>query len=159
MDTHDTRAGPGAQKGEQGSPCKTALPPEQPPARDSSFSYANASGGDLPTAPAQDSTDLTGAGYDGASGGVPEALPYGADADWHEVDGKLTRVVIRRVPDGGRLSRFISNLLLDGDVGGPPLDDHDGLSGVREPLPVPPCAGGPAVAVAVPEEYREPVLV
>lgn len=84
---HGSRAGPGAQKGEQGSPSKTALPPDQPPAKDLASFYANPSGGDSPTIPSADSADLTGTGHDGASGSVPEAPPGAADTGWDEVDG------------------------------------------------------------------------
>ena len=133
---HDSRAGPGAQKGSRGLPCKAASTPDQPPAQESASFHANASGKISPTVPP---ADLPDARLHGASGDVPEALPGGAYADWHEVDGRRTRIVILRVPDGGRLSRAIQDLLLDGGVSGPPLDDHDGLSGVRGPRPVSPC--------------------
>ena len=84
---HGSRAGPGAQKEEQGSPSKTALPPDQPPRRDSVFFYANPSGGDSPTIPSADSADLPDAGYDGASGGMPEAPLSGTDSGRYEADG------------------------------------------------------------------------
>ena len=149
MNTHDSRAGPGAQKGEQGPPSKAALPPpDQPPRRDSAFLYATASGDGSPSISPASLTDIPGTPYDG-----------GTDTGWCDVDGIRGRVVILRVPDGGRLSRFIQNLLLDADSGGPPPDDHDALSGVREPLPVPPFAGGSAVAAAAAVPERELVLV
>ena len=162
MDTHhDSRAGPGAQKVEQGPPSKAALPPDQLPSRDAVFLYATPSAEVSPTSLSAGLTDTADAGYDGASGGAPEPLPGSTDTGWYEVDGIRARVVIVRAPDGGRLSRFIQDLLLDVDLGGPPPDDHDRLSGVREPVPVFPHSGGSAVAVAVavPDGDREPVLV
>ena len=87
MDTHNTRAGPGAQKVEQGPPSKAALPPDQPPRRDPIFFYANPLRPDSPTSYAPVSADLPGAGHDGASGGAPEALPCGTDSGRYEADG------------------------------------------------------------------------
>lgn len=138
MDTHhNTRAVPGAQKGEQGPPSKAALHLDQPPSRDAVFLHANPSGTDTPTSSAPVSADLPGTGHDS-----------GNDTGWYEVDGIRARVVILRAPDGGRLSQFIQNLLLDGD---------DGFAGAKVPVPVLPRSGDDAVAAAIPE--RELVLV
>ena len=113
MDTHNTRAGPGAQKGGQGSRAKLSLPPDQPQARDQAAFYANRSAEDSPTFPSAGLMDIPGAGHDGASGEMPQAPLSGTDTGWCEVDGIRARVVIVRAPDGGRLSRCIQNLLLD----------------------------------------------
>ena len=72
MDTRDTRAGPGALKGGQGLPAEPSLPPDQPPSKEWASFYTSASRGDLPTAPAQYSTDLTGAAYLRSATGGPE---------------------------------------------------------------------------------------
>ena len=88
---HGSRARPGVQKKEQGSPSKTALPPDQPPRRDSVFFYANPSGGDSPTISSADSADLPDTGYDGASGGVPEGPLSGTDSGRYEADGSPSR--------------------------------------------------------------------
>ena len=159
MDTHDDRAGPGAKKGEQGSRAKLSLPPDQPQARDQAAFYANASGDDSPTFPSGGLTDFPHAGRQSASGEMPQVPLSGTDTGWSEVDGIRARVVILKSPDGGRLSRCIQDLLLDGDAGGPPPDDHDALSGVRELVPVSPRAGGSAAAVAAAVPERELVLV
>ena len=66
MDTHDTRAGPGAKES-RGSFARQAPTPDQPPAKDSIFFYPNASRGDLPTAP-------TGAAYLRSATSGPEGL-------------------------------------------------------------------------------------
>ena len=130
MDTTNDRAGPGTKRGRGGFGRRTSTP-DQPLTSESASSYATASGRGPATALQTGLTDLSG-------------------ADWHVVDGIRFRLLVRREPDGGRLSKFIQRLLLDGDTEGPPLDDDDGLDGVREPRPVLPGTGDAAVAVAIP---------
>ena len=161
MDTLHGRDGPGTGgRGRDGPARKarcrgtsfaaTSPASDQPPSSSESvFPYATASEGGS-TTPLTGLTDLFGVEGPGAPAYLSEWLPGGADVGWHDVDGIRLRLWVRREPDGGRLGKFIQDLLVDSDFRDPPQDDHSGLTGVREPLPVLPHTGDAAAAVAIP---------
>ena len=132
MEISNSRDGPGKSKRGQGGFGRRASTPDQPLTSESAYLYATASDGDSTTALQTGLMDLSG-------------------ADWHVVDGIRFRLLVRREPDGGRLSKFIQRLLLDRDTKGPPLGGDHGLTGVREPRPVLPGKGDATAAVAIPD--------
>ena len=151
MDTLHGRAGPGARKRGRGGFGRQASTPNQAPSSsESAYLYATASDGNTTITPSAGLTDLSGARSHETSGDVPEALPAGAVSEWHEVEGRRFRLVVRRRPDGGRLIRLIQDLLLDEGIEDTPLDDDEGLAGVRELVLIPPCSGDAAAALEIP---------
>ena len=128
MDTHhDDRAGPGTQKGEQGAPPQYSLSPDQPPARDPAFSYANASSGASQFAAGPDAASPAdrGCGPDAPAPGVlgPEdagGLAGGFPPDDGAVlwqgdlgvqGGFRTRVRVIGLEDGGQRARLLKDVV------------------------------------------------
>ena len=124
---HDSRAGPGAKKGEQGSTAEPSLPPDQPPARDPAFLYANASPGASQSAAGDDGASpadqccgpdapvpgsLGPETADQLAGGFP---PDDGPVLWQRdlgVQGRFrTSVRVIGLEDGGQRARLLKSLV------------------------------------------------
>ena len=153
MVTGHRRTGSGTRKRGRGGPVNLPSTPGQPPsASESAFAHDKALANDSPPSPG--ARFILGAD----SGDTPE----GSSVRFRiGTDGGQGQLQVLTAPDGGRLSRFLLNLL-DDDDGDMLTDDHDqdpccdvddGCTGVREPQPRPkPVPSGTLAACVDPAE-------
>ena len=127
MDTHDDRAGPGAQKGEQGPPSRAALPPDRTLAQDSASLYATPSSDASQFAASSDAAspadqccgpDVSAPGGLGSedTGGLAVGFPPDdGPVLWQRdlgVQGRFrTSVRVIGLEDGGQRARLLKSLV------------------------------------------------